>query len=70
MGIGVVPFQFKILEFEVKDGALVPDSISKTILYNRQVLKKHYPALDPARLQESIEKHVDREIFNYLRAKD
>ena len=62
-----IPVRVKF-EVEVKEGALVPDSISKTILYNRQALKKHYPTLDPARLQESIEKHVDREIFNYLKA--
>ena len=62
-----IPVRVKF-EVEVKEGALVPDSISKTILYNSQALKKHYPVLDPARLQESIEKHVDREIFNYLKA--
>lgn len=62
-----IPIRVKF-EFEVKEGALVPDSISKTILYNRPALEKHYPTLDPARLQESIEKHVDSEIFNYLKA--
>ena len=62
-----IPVRVKF-EFEVKEGAFVPDSISKTILYNRPALEKHYPTLDPARLQGSIEKHVDMEILDYLRA--
>ena len=62
-----IPVRVKF-EFEVKEGALVPDSISRTILYNHPALEKHYPSLDPARLRESIEKHVDREILHYLRA--
>ena len=63
-----IPVRVKF-EFEVKEGALVSDSISKSILYNRPVLEKYYPSLDSARLQESIEKHVDREILHYLRTR-
>lgn len=54
-------------EFEVKEGALVPDSLRKNILYNRLALEKRYPNLDRARLQQSVESTVEREIDRYLR---
>ena len=54
-------------EFEVKEGALVPDSLCKNILYNRAALEKRYPNLDRARLQQSVERSVEREIDRYLR---
>lgn len=62
-----VPIRVKF-EFELKEGRLVADSISKSILYNRPALERHYPNLDLARLQRSIEKKVDNEIHKYLRA--
>ena len=62
-----IPVRVKF-EFEVKEGSLVPDSISKTMLYNRPALEEHFPDLDPVRLQRSIEKKVDNEIRAYLEA--
>ncbi len=62
-----IPIRAKF-EFEVRDGALVPDSLSKTILYNKQVLEKRYPSLDLTRLQRSIDDTVNHEIDNYFRA--
>ena len=61
-----IPIRVKF-EFEVKESTLVPDSMSKNILYNWQALERHYPNLDLARLQQSIEKKVDMEIDKYLR---
>jgi len=55
-------------EFEIKEAALVPDSITKNILYNRPALERRYPNLDVVSLQKSIEKKVDSEIHKYLRA--
>lgn len=62
-----VPIRVKF-EFEIAEGALVADSISRSILYNRPALERRYPNLDLARLQRSIEKKVDSEIHKYLRA--
>jgi len=61
-----IPIRVKF-EFEVKDGELVPETISKNILFNRPALKKHYPNLDFARLQKSIENKVAGEIHKYLK---
>ena len=61
-----IPIRTKF-EFELKDGLLVPDSITKDMLYNRPALEKKYPNLDPSRLQRSIEEKVDQEISRYFR---
>ncbi len=61
-----IPIRTKF-EFEVKDGGLVLDSLSRDILYNHRVLERRYPDLDLANLQKSIENTVDREIDKYLR---
>jgi hypothetical protein len=62
-----IPIRVKF-EFEIKEGALVPDSITKNILYNRPALERRYHNLDVVSLQKSIEKKVDSEIHKYLRA--
>jgi hypothetical protein len=54
-------------EFAVEQGNLVRDSLTKTMLYNRPLLEKHYPHLDKVRLDGAIEKTVVREIDTYLR---
>jgi hypothetical protein len=60
-----IPVRVK-LEFEVKEGTLVPDSLSKSMLYNRDLLKRRYPELDQASLQRSIERKVESEIQKYF----
>jgi hypothetical protein len=60
-----IPVRVK-LEFEVKEGNLVPDSLSKTMLYNKQLLGRRYPELDQASLQRSIERKVESEIQKHL----
>ena len=62
-----IPIRVKF-ECEVKEGVIVPDSISRSILYNLQALQMRYPQLDRARLQQSIEQKVDSEIRRYLEA--
>jgi hypothetical protein len=62
-----IPIRVKF-EFEIKEGTLVPDSITKDILYNRPALERRYPNLDIVSLHKSIEKEVDSEIHKYLRA--
>ena len=60
-----IPVRVKF-EFQVEEGALVPDSISRTMLYNLQLLESRYPNLDRISLQRSIERKIDREIYKYL----
>jgi hypothetical protein len=62
-----IPIRVKF-ELEIRQGALVPDSITKNILYNLPALERRYPNLDVVSLQNSIEKKVDSEIHKYLRA--
>ena len=60
-----IPVRVK-LEFEVKEGNIVPDSLTKSMLYNRQLLERRYPSLDQASLQRSIETKVESEIQKHL----
>ena len=60
-----IPVRVKF-EFEVKEGNLVPDSLTKTMLYNKQLLQRRYPSLDQASFQRSIERKVDNEIREHL----
>jgi hypothetical protein len=61
-----IPVRVKF-EFAVEQGILVPDSLTKSILYNRLLLEKHYPHLDRPRLEAAIAKTVVREIDTYLK---
>jgi hypothetical protein len=60
-----VPVRVK-LEFEVERGNLVSDSLTKTMLYNKQLLQRRYPDLDQASLQRSIERKVEEAIQKHL----
>jgi len=60
-----IPVRVK-LEFEVKEGNLVPDSLTRTMLYNRHLLERRYPDLDQTSLQRSVERKVESEIQKYL----
>ncbi len=61
-----IPIRVKF-EFEVKDGSLVPDSLSSDTLYNREALQRRYPGLDAISLESSIGKTVEKEIMRYLK---
>ena len=61
-----IPVRVKF-EFEVKEGAFVPDSLSTHRVYNRTALEKRYPNLNLASLERSINNTVRKEIMAYLR---
>ena len=54
-------------EFAVEQGTLVPDSLTRSMLYNGPLLEKRYPHLDRVRLEAAIEETVVQEIDKYLR---
>lgn len=61
-----IPIRVKF-EFEVKEGALVPDTLSFQKLYNRKLLEKRYPKLNAGALERAVNKTVDTEISRYLK---
>jgi hypothetical protein len=62
-----IPVRVKF-EFRVEEGTLVHNSLTKSILYNKELLEKRYPELDQTSLQESIEKKVDKELQEHFHA--
>ena len=54
-------------EFEVIEGAFVPDTLIKKIIYNQEALLSYYPKLKLASLKKSIEERVEGEIMEYIR---
>ena len=60
-----IPVRVKF-EFGVKEGTLVDDTLTKSMLYNKQLLEKQYPEFDHVSLQKSIEKKVDHELQQHL----
>ena len=61
-----IPVRVKF-EYEVKEGALVPDSLSTHTLYNKKALEKRYPQLNLASLETAINKTVNKAIFRHLK---
>ena len=61
-----IPIRVKF-EFEVKEGAFVPESLSTDTLYNRKALEVRYPGLNLASLENSINKTVTKEIFKHMK---
>jgi hypothetical protein len=60
-----IPVRVKF-EFEVKEGVLVPDTLSKETLYNRDAVANHFPIVRLPLLDREIEKTVGNEITDYL----
>ena len=60
-----IPVRVKF-EFDVKEGAYVPDSLSFESLYNQKAVIKRFPSVNLASLDKEIKKTVRREIQNYL----
>ena len=54
-------------EFEVKENAFVPDSLSTHTVYNGKAFERRYPNLNLASLENSIDSTVRKEIMIYLR---
>lgn len=61
-----IPVRVKF-EFEVKEATLVPDTLSKEILYNRKAVEARYPRVRLDSLHLAVEEMVDREIREYLK---
>ena len=61
-----IPVRVKF-EFEVKDGIVVSNSLSKEVLYNRNAIEKRYPEVRMPSLNSDIQKTVEDEIMEYLR---
>ena len=60
-----IPIRVKF-EFEVREGAFVPESLSFEHLYNKEALLKRYPLLNPERLDRDIYETVKLRIREYL----
>ena len=45
---------------------MVPDTLSKEILYNQSAVEKHFPKLRLDSLHKAIEQRVENEIMEYL----
>ena len=68
MGFELVEIPVRVkFEFKVKEGAFVPDTLSKEILYNEKILEKRYPNLNRYSLKKSIEDTVENKIMEYLK---
>ena len=61
-----IPVRAKF-EFEVVEGAFVPASLTKEILYNQDAIKKRYPKMKSSSFDSAIEDMVEYEIMAYLR---
>jgi hypothetical protein len=61
-----IPIRVKF-EFEVVEGAIVPNTLTKEILYNQDAILKYYPQITHSFLEKSIEETVEGGIMKYLR---
>ena len=61
-----IPVRVKF-EFEVMEGVLVPDTLSKETLYNQNAIAKRFPMVRLPLLDREIEKTVENEIMEYLK---
>lgn len=61
-----IPVRVKF-EFEVREGAFVPDTLSKEILYNKDAIEKRYPNIKLSSLDRGVGEMVEDEIMEYLR---
>ena len=61
-----IPVRVKF-EFEVVEGSFIPDSLTKEILYNQDVIERRYPKIKLSSLDSAIEEMIEVEIMEYLR---
>lgn len=67
LGFDTVDIPVRVrFEFEVKDGAFVPGSLSTQTLYNRDLIQRRYPASNLASLEVSMGETVEKEIRKHL----
>ena len=60
-----IPIRVKF-EFEVQEGAIVPQSLSLEHLYNRKAILNRYPNVKAEHLEQDIHKMVKLRIHEYL----
>ena len=61
-----IPIRVKF-EFEVKEGVLIPDTLSFQTLYNKKALQNRYPRLNLASLENAIETTVNEDILEHIK---
>ncbi len=61
-----IPVRVKF-EFKVKEGHLVPGTLSRQLLYNQKMLEKRYPMLSADSLERVIGETADVQIEDYLK---
>jgi hypothetical protein len=61
-----IPVRVKF-EFEVVEGAFVPDTLTKEILYNQGIIERRCSQVKLASLNNAIEEMVESEVMEYLR---
>jgi hypothetical protein len=67
LGFEIVEIAIRVkFEFEVKEGVLVPDTLSFKTLYNKKVLQNRYPKLNLTLLENTIETTVNNFILEYM----
>lgn len=64
-----IPLRVKF-EFEVHNRKLVDNSLTWQVLYNKKMLQDHFPKLQWERLEEAIDKTVQKGIEAYLQQYD
>ena len=60
-----IPIRVKF-EFEIREGAFVPESLSFEHLYNKKVILRRYPNLKSEHLDRDIHETVKLRIREYL----
>ena len=61
-----IPVRVKF-EYEVKDGILLPDTLTKKMLYNQSAILDRYPNLRMPSLDNAIEEMVDSQLSDIFR---
>ena len=60
-----IPIRVKF-EFEIKEGAMIPNTLALQTLYNRKALQNRYPQLNLASVENAIETTVNNDILEYI----
>ena len=61
-----IPIRVKF-EFEVKEGVMIPDTLSFQTLYNKKSLQNRYPQFNLAALDNDIETAVNNVLLEYIK---
>ena len=61
-----IPIRVKF-EFEIKEGVMIPDTLSFNTLYNKKALQNRYPQFNLAALENDIETTVNNDLLEYIK---